>query len=306
MYENPISFGVDLTYVSLFLILLVVPLFILFAVVVIRYLIKGNIIPILVFGLATGIALFVVVMYFTLQVPSVTVHQQARVQVSSPFLQSKLILTNPVDASSPGIVNSLSEQPVVARKPNDSGTDIGGGGLVKPKLAIPDPLPDWVVTGLENTKQNQSNLLESSRPVFQSGLFATREEAMQDALSKAMQQLQANLLLRYPQYKSNLWRLNPELIRQSAYRKVHYQTVEHDFGNVLKSGEPFKQDMYRAYLEVEDSPVIRQALLTKWKRNIGNERTVWLGGGLGLITLLCAGIAVYLRATHDPATIRQT
>ncbi|MDF1744645.1 MAG: hypothetical protein P1V19_13195 [Gimesia sp.] len=305
MSENPASFGVDLTYVSLFLILLVVPLFILFAVVVIRYLIKGNIIPILVFGLATGIALFAVVMYLTLQVPNVSVHQQARVQVSSPFLQSKLILPKTVDVSSPAVVNPLSEQPVVARKPYDSETGLGGG-LVQPKLAIPGPLPGWVVTGLKNTKQNQSNLLESSRPVFQSGLFATREEAMQDALSKAMQQLQANLLLRYPQYKSNLWRLNPELIRQSAYRKVHYQKVEHDFGNVLKSGKAFKQDMYRAYLEVEDSPAVRQTLLTKWKRNIGNERTVWLGGGLGLITLLCAGVAVYLRATHDPATIRQT
>jgi len=127
---------------------------------------------------------------------------------------------------------------------------------------------------------------------------------MQAALAEAMQQLQEKLLMRYPQYKSSLWKLNPDLVRQLAYRKVHYQVVEHDFGNVLKSGEPFKQDMYRAYLEVEDSPDVRQALLTKWKRNIGNERTAWLGGGFGLVTLLCVGVAVYLRATHDAATIR--
>ncbi|WP_339730054.1 hypothetical protein [uncultured Gimesia sp.] len=193
--------------------------------------------------------------------------------------------------------DSFSEAPLVARKPYDPKAEIPVPAAVQEGHTL-ELLPDWVVSGLENTKQNEHNLLESSKPVFQSGLFATREDALYDALSKAMEHLQANLMLRYPRFKINMWKLNPDLLRHTAYRRVYYQTVEHDFGNVLKSGEPFKQDMYRAYLEVEDSPPVRKMLFTKWRQNIGNERVAWLGGGFGLMTLLCAGVAVYLRVTH--------
>ena len=306
MSENPASFS-DLTYFSLMMIL-IVPLIIVFAIVVIRYLLKGNVLPVLLIGLATGVSLCGVFLFLTLKGPSVTVHQVARasyVPIPNPAIPAKLMQPRPVKALSTAKTTLVLEQPLVAMKPYDSLVD-SAIGQVKAEVEITGALPEWVVTGLETTKQNRSNLLESSRPVFQSGLFATREEAMQDALSKAMQKLQANLLLRYPQFKSNMWNLNPELIRQTAYRRIYYQTVEHDFGNVLKSGDSFKQDMYRAYLEVEDSPVVRQTLLTKWKRNIGNERTAWLGGGFGLMTLFCISVAVYLRATHDPATIRQS
>lgn len=285
--------------------LIAVPIFILVAVVVIRTLMKGNWIPALFFGLATGFALFIGALFFTLKGPNASVHQEARREMLSTTRKPILAQPKLADVMASAASKPVAELPLVARKPNNSATD-SIDSLVQSKVFPPEPLPDWVVSGLEKTKQNQSNLLESSRLVFQSGLFATREEAMQSVLAEAMQQLQANLLMRYPQYKSSLWKLNPDLIRQLAYRKVHYQVVEHDFGNVLKSGKPFKQDMFRAYLEVEDSPVVRQALLTKWKRNIGNERTVWLGGGFGLVTLLCAAVAVYLRATHDPATIKQS
>lgn len=285
--------------------LIAVPIFILVAVVVIRTLIKGNFIPALLFGLATGFALFIGALFFTYQVRTVSSHQVTRSKISSSSRKPIVVQPKLSEVIGPAASKPVTELPLVARKPNDSATD-SIDSLVQSKVVPSKPLPDWVVSGLEKTKQNQSNLLESSRLVFQSGLFATREEAMQSALTEAMQQIQANLLMRYPQYKSSLWKLNPDLIRQLAYRKVHYQVVEHDFGDVLKSGKPFKQDMFRAYLEVEDSPVVRQALLTKWKRNIGNERTVWLGGGFGLVTLLCAAVAVYLRATHDPATIKQS
>jgi len=303
MYDSPeLVWKTD--FISWFF-LIAVPIFILVAVVVIRSLIKGNFIPVLLFGLASGFALFIGALFFTYQVRTVSVHQETRSEMPSSARKPIQLQPKLVNVMAPAASKPVLELPLVAQKPHDSATD-SIDSLVQSKVVPPEPLPDWVVSGLEETKKNQSNLLESSRLVFQSGLFATREEAMQSALAEAMQQLQANLLMRYPQYRSSLWKLNPDLIRQLAYRKVHYQVVEHNFGNVLKSGKPFKQDMYRAYLEVENSPVVRQALLSKWKRNIGNERTVWLGGGFGLVTLLCAGVAVYLRATHDPVTIRQS
>ncbi len=303
MHEQSPTFTTDLAVMSWLVIFVAVPLFILMAFLVIRFLLKRNAIHVLVFGIVAGIASLLLVMFLTVRGPGEAVHQEASILRTSPARQAKLIQPKPVITTAPVMFKPFSEQPLVARKPDDS---VAGSedGMGQSKLEKPEPLPDWVVTGLETTKQNQSNLLESSRPVYQSGLFATREEAMQDALTKSMQPLQENIFLRNPNYNSRQSILNPQLIRQFAYRKVHYQTVEHDFGNVLKSGESFKRDMYRAYLEIEDSPAVRQALFNQWKQKIGNERTVWLGGGFGLMTLICAGVAIYLRAAHDPDTIR--
>ncbi len=199
----------------------------------------------------------------------------------------------------------LSETPVVARKPHDREPELPVPARVQVRQPL-EPLPDWVVSGLEHTDQNKDNLLESSRLVFESGLFVTLDEAQQDTLAQAALKLKANLQLRHPQYPLAALEISPEEVRQAASRRSYHQMVEHDFGNVLKNGEPFKQNMYRAYLEIEDSPAVRATLFQKWKQNIGNERTAWLGGGFGLVTLLCLGVAVYLRATHHPATIKPT
>lgn len=175
--------------------------------------------------------------------------------------------------------------PLVASKPDSTPTPA-------------ETLPEWVKTGREFTLKNQDNLLEDSKLVFESGLFATEEEAIQDALLQASEKLQQNLQLRYSQYPIATMQLSPEQIRQTALRRSCVQTTKHDFGDVLKSGEPFKQDMHRAYLEVEDSPEVRKVFFTQWKHVIGNQRVVWLGGVFGLITILCVCVSVYLRATH--------
>ncbi|MFH1302804.1 MAG: hypothetical protein ABIK07_17210 [Planctomycetota bacterium] len=210
-----------------------------------------------------------------------------------------------MQTSAHSLSDPFSEAPVVARKPHDREPEIPVPVRVQESKPL-EPLPDWVVSGLEHAEQNQANLLESSRLVFESGLFVTLDEAQQDTLAKAGLKLKANLQLRYPQYPLAALEISPEEVRQVASRRSYYKTVEHNFGNVLKNGEPFKQNMYRAYLEIEDSPAVRATLFKKWKQNVGNERTAWLGGGFGLVTLLCLGVAVYLRATHHPATIKST
>lgn len=244
------------------------------------------------------------------QTSTVTAHGGNRVHHAAyeqqPMLQDQNSRTIPMSstvANSSSLQDPFSEAPVVARKPHDPNSETPVPETMREKKSL-DVLPDWIVLGREHTEQNKANLLESSQLVFESGLFVTREEAQYDALAKAGLKLKANLQLRAPQYRLGALEISPEEVRQVALRRSYYQPVKHNFGDVLKSGEPLQQNMYRAYLEIEDSPTVRKTLLAKWRQKTGNERTAWLGGGFGLVTLLCLGVAVYLRATHPQATIR--
>lgn len=180
----------------------------------------------------------------------------------------------------------LPELPLVAPKPHDASK---AAQPVPHKKA--EPLPEWV-----NSSQEGS---AGMKQVFQSGLFATPAEAFQDALGRARVKFEETLSAEHPQYSSDARTLSPELVRQVAMRRSYYQTIEHDFGDVLKSGESFKQDMYRAYVEVELSPSVKQTFYTKWKLQAGNQRVIWLGGAFAFVTLLCLGTTVYLRASHQ-------
>ncbi|QDV21457.1 hypothetical protein Pan153_61450 [Gimesia panareensis] len=209
-----------------------------------------------------------------------TVIQQATADSSTATVQNAVIESShiplptlPLEAQKPQATNA-SEQS------NHSGDQI----------AQTEPLPEWI-----NAEQQGS---VNSKRVFESGLFATREEALQDALGKASLKLAESLQAEHPQYPLATKQIGPEAVRHVALRRSYYQTVEHDFGDVLKSGKPFKQDMYRAYVEVEISPSVKKIFYTKWKLQAGNQRVAWLGGAFGLVTLLCFGVSVYLRAAQ--------
>ncbi|QDU06870.1 hypothetical protein [Gimesia aquarii] len=296
-----VSFGL----IFIFMILIVLPLVILAGSIVIRSLLKGNYVPVLVTFAMAGVA-FLFLTIFYLRASHVTVSQEAvreemntMQSVSARRINTEQLKPNAVKASAPVFI-PVSDEPLIANKPALPNLNIPTKGNTPER--IPEQLPEWVLSGLEEGLKNRYPV--SGKMVFRSGLFATRDGALEHALAKATQKLQSNLNSSSPQYRLSGWRLTPELARQTAYRRVYYQTVEHDFGNILKSGEPFKQEMYRAYLEVEDTTPVREKILQKWRKDTGNQRVAWLGGGFGLITLLCMGVAIYLRATHAPATIK--
>jgi len=287
----------------------VVPVIILVAAVVVRYLSQKNgALLVTLGGLAVmGFVFLVFVGFFysrngsqqaTVALPPHVVHhlrsvpEMNRVEIENPenLLQEQSAENQPLVASKPG----------VSQKADDLG--------LKNSASLPKDaeLPGWVIEGMKTAVMQKHNLFNDSRPVFQSGLFATREEALQDALTKSQQQMQANLTMREPQLNRSKLKLTPELVRQTAYRRSYYQTVEHDFGDVLKSGDSFKQNMFRAYVELDDSPVVRHQLVTRWKQNIGNGRSLWVGGAFGLMTLICIGAAVYLRTDSSQATIHSS
>ncbi|QDV53801.1 hypothetical protein [Gimesia fumaroli] len=293
-------------YIGIFILLMVlilVPTFLVIVAKVARGFSFGSFLALMAAVIAGGVLLVLL----AILLPYVFLSRSSEL-VSAEAMSSESFHGNAPMATkviSPELVqNSSSDAPVVARKPHDPPqAEIPVPATAKTKEPL-KPLPDWVVSGLDHTHQNKKNLLESSRLVVESGLFVTVGEAQYDALAKAGLKLKANLQLRYPHYPLANLEVSPDEVRQVALRRSYYQLVEHNFGDVLKNGEPLKQNMYRGYLEIEDSPRVRETLFAKWKRKVGNERTAWLGGGLGLITLLCASIAVYLRASHSPATMK--
>ncbi|MCA9014321.1 MAG: hypothetical protein KDA77_03220 [Planctomycetaceae bacterium] len=292
----------DFTWVFILLmVLILVPTIILAIIKLFRDFSFGSFlasVAVLIMGGSLLVVLAIILPHILLR-PQVLVPAEA--VISDSF--SRNIPAKSVVASPPVIPDPFWELPVVARKPYDQKPEIPVPAGAQESKAL-DALPEWVVSGLEHTRQNQDDLLESSPLVVESGLFVTMDEAQYDALTKAGLKLKANLQLRYPQYPLAALEISPDEVRQVALRRSYYQLVKHNFGDVLKSGEPLKQNMYRAYLEFENSPRVRETLFARWKQKIGNERTAWLGGGFGLVTLLCAGVAVYLRVTHPPATMK--
>jgi len=306
MSESALTFSTDWSWIFLALVLVFsVPLLLLIFVAIFRYVSRGNFMSSITIALTALVAILILVVFIrSFKSSQVIIVKDAHIRaIQDQALQYKKNQPVPVPVNVPVSIKSDAESPVVARKPQGPEPVLNRENVEVP---VAEPLPDWVISGLKHTEQNKANLLESSQLVFESGLFVTRDEAQYDALAKAGLKLKANLQLRYPQYRFGDLEISPDEVRHVALRRSYYQLVEHNFGNVLKNGEPFKQNMYRAYLEIEDSPAVRASLFKKWKQNIGNERTAWLGGGFGLVTLLCLGVAVYLRATHHPATIKST
>lgn len=297
---------------ELLILMVVVPVIILIFAAIFRYVSrKSGLLQFMFAALAMmGVLLLVFLSVFSVRVGSSSATQVA--QESTVVSPQEVEYPVRLDPKMKGIQAEIPQaaeqekindnQPLVASKPFKFQKTVKN----IPSQQKDAELPDWVVEGVHSAVLEENNLINNSRPVFQSGLFATREEALQDALAKARQQMQTNLMMREPWLKNNVWQLDPELFRQTAYRRPHFQTVEHDFGDVLKSGKSFKQDMFRAYVEIENTPVVRQQLLTRWKQNIGNERSLWVGGVFGLMTLMCIGAAVYLRTDSDQATIHSS
>lgn len=306
---------------ELLVLVLVVPLIILIAAVVVRYLSQKNgAVLVTLGGLAVmGFIFLVFAGFFYVSVESrsaTRVVQESRIEAEAEALRQHIggplrAVPEPNRGETEISDDVLQERsaenkPLVASKPGvpQKADDLG----LKNSASFPKDaeLPGWVIEGMKTAVMQKHNLFNDSHPVFQSGLFATRDEALQDALTKSQQQMQANLTMREPQLNRRKLKLTPELVRQTAYRRSYYQTVEHDFGDVLKSGDSFKQNMFRAYVELDDSPVVRHQLVTRWKQNIGNARSLWVGGAFGLMTLICIGAAVYLRTDSSQATIHSS
>ncbi|MEX0726027.1 MAG: hypothetical protein WD065_07145 [Planctomycetaceae bacterium] len=177
-------------------------------------------------------------------------------------------------------------------------------------LRAETPLPDWVETGLTQ-KQLISQEANASSDVgnhaldeilalpywmFESGPFATVEEAEAEALGVATKHLQYVCTHSADGYDGwfdllntgHTWNLPPQLVRNYAVSDKFVEEKQHSLGNVSAT-------MYNVYIQVPNEPRRLGVLMEHRRQTISRERTWALGLGFGVITWECFCIALGLR-----------
>ena len=179
--------------------------------------------------------------------------------------------------------------------------------------------PDWVETGLaqkeriaeqnsssETTGGSTSSIAYADRAlpaivnlpywVFESGPFATVEEAKAVALRAAVKHLQYIVIHSADQYDGwfdllntgYTWDLPPQLVSSYAVADTFIEEKQHSLGNVSAT-------MYQVYLKVPNDPKRLKVLMEHRRQTISRQRTWAMGLGFGVITWECFCLAIGLR-----------
>jgi hypothetical protein len=143
-------------------------------------------------------------------------------------------------------------------------------------------LPAWI----------SNSTTEPDARVYTSGLWVTTGEADQELTRKLSPALSEYFWAQYPQAAG--WTPSEVLCVQSgAVAQRCYESVPMQFGDDTHT-------MHRAYWQVQHTPESAQFLFDNWRPLAVQQRLVWLGGGILLLTLLCGAASAYFRV--DAAT----
>jgi hypothetical protein len=144
-------------------------------------------------------------------------------------------------------------------------------------------LPEWV-SGSAN---------DPDARIYSSGLWVTTEEADQELARKLAPALSEYFWAQHPQATG--WSPSEVLCAQSgAVARRCYESVP-----MQLIGE-HSHTMHRAYWQVRHTPESARFLFDNWRPLAVQQRLVWLGGGVILLTLLCGAASAYFRI--DAAT----
>jgi hypothetical protein len=158
--------------------------------------------------------------------------------------------------------------------------------LIRPRFAPVSvesgtTLPEWV--------QEKDSTADNARFVVVTGeIGSTVEEAATAARSAAIEVVRDDFAASYPQVAG--WEPPAPAVGAAAIRRTFVEEIDR---KTLSSGVPFR--VYRAYDQVELSPVVRRQIFPFWKEEIVDRRILALGGLAGLLTLTFATLAAYFR-----------
>jgi hypothetical protein len=158
--------------------------------------------------------------------------------------------------------------------------------LIRPRFAPVSlesgiTLPDWV--------QEKDSTADNARFVVVTGeIGSTVEEAAAAARNAAIDVVRDDFAASYPQVAG--WEPPAPAVGAAAIRRTFVEEIDR---KTLSSGVPFR--VYRAYDQVELSPVVRRQIFPFWKEEIVDRRILALGGLAGLLTLTFATLAAYFR-----------
>jgi len=140
-------------------------------------------------------------------------------------------------------------------------------------------LPAWVA----ETSRGDDSLTRT----YSSGLWVTTQEADQELLRHVAPELQQYFWSEHPSAAG--WSPAPELIVQSgAVARRCYETVQVQFGE-------HTQSMYKAHWQVARTPEVARFFLDNWRPVAVQQRLIWVGAAIGLLTLIFGALGAYYR-----------
>ncbi|WP_373653526.1 hypothetical protein [Schlesneria sp. DSM 10557] len=152
--------------------------------------------------------------------------------------------------------------------------------VTNPPNGKPVPL-NWMEVG-------DTTVGEVRQIVLASKLWSTAEEAAREIEPRAAALVRADFQSRHPSAfsTSSSLLLPDDGILQSAVKKRYVETVEQNFGT-------FSAPMYRLWLQVEISPVVRTEIYPLWKTAAVDSRIIALGTLIATLTLLANSAAAF-------------
>ena len=145
------------------------------------------------------------------------------------------------------------------------------------------PAPEWIRAG-------DQTIGDVRQVVLSSKLWSTAAEATEELRPIAAGLVRADFQARHENRfggRSHRF-LTDERILYSAVKKRYLEPIDQDFG-------AFSAPMYRLWLQVEISPVVRTELYPVWKSGTVGERIIALGAILGILTLAVNSLALFSR-----------
>ena len=145
------------------------------------------------------------------------------------------------------------------------------------------PAPEWIRAG-------DQTIGDVRQVVLSSKLWSTAAEATEELRPIAAGLVRADFQARHENWfgASSHRFLTDERILYSAVKKRYLEPIDQDFG-------AFSAPMYRLWLQVEISPVVRTELYPAWKSGTVGERIIALGAILGILTLAANALALFAR-----------
>lgn len=236
-------------------------------------------------AVVTGLAVFCCLVIFRYRSMEVRNHRRQDAQMKMDRVE-RLILSR--QAAMP-VEEPSREEP--QKRPTDtrpeSAVSEPSGTTEKEETSRPSAidLPSWTGNPLTVLAKGK---VEDVLIVAQSDLCATTVEAEQEATVRAIAALQDRVGIDWPELNS--WSIPVDTFQSAAVRQKYISVEMHEFAGR-------KEPMYRVFLQVEDTAMVREHLLDQWKTDVASVRAqqiaLGLGGlgiGLGLISALLRGL----------------
>lgn len=144
--------------------------------------------------------------------------------------------------------------------------------------------PKWAQTPIDIV---ESGKVKTATIVAESQYCPSRDEAIEEAKVVAMATFQDRFAEDWPEVDS--WTLPIEVFEaESILREPYVETRQFEI-----AGET--EPAYRAFLQFEDSPKVREAFLTQWRSEVADSRAGQYALGLGGIGVALGLVSAALR-----------